>query len=72
MHEVLFFKNTKNELDNIKEMIGAVKINHRVNCTEDFLSLASWIMTEENLRAPKNIQAAKSLFLRLITVLDSL
>ena len=41
MHEVLFFKNTKNELDNIKEMIGAVKINHRVNCTEDFLSLAS-------------------------------
>ena len=39
---------------------------------EDQMSLASLIMTEENLRAPKNIQAAKSLFLRLITVLDSL
>ena len=43
-----------------------------VNCTEDFLSLASLIMTEENLRTPKNIQAAKSLFLRLVTVIDSL
>ena len=43
-----------------------------VNCTEDFLSLASLIMTEENLKAPKNIQAAKSLFLRLVTVIDSL
>ena len=42
------------------------------NCTEDFLSLASLIMTEENLRAPKNIQEAKSLLLRLITVIDSL
>ena len=43
-----------------------------VNCKEDFLSLASLIMTEENLRAPKNIKAAKSLFLRLVTVIDSL
>ena len=43
-----------------------------VNYTEDFLSLASLIMTEENLRAPKNVQEAKSLFLRLITVMDSL
>ena len=43
-----------------------------VNCTEDFLSLASLIMTEENLRAPKNIQGVKSLSLRLIIVIDSL
>ena len=43
-----------------------------VNCTEDFLSLASIIMTEENLRVTKNIQEVKSLFLTLITVIDSL
>ena len=43
-----------------------------VNSTENFLSLASLTMTEENLRVPKNIQKAKSLFLRLITVIDSL
>ena len=43
-----------------------------VNFTEDFLELASLIMTEENLKAPKNIQEAKSLFLRLITVINSL
>ena len=42
------------------------------NCTEDFLSLVSLIMTKENLRAPKNIDKAKSLFLRLFTVRDSL
>ena len=42
------------------------------NCTEDVLSLVSLIMTEEILGAPKNIQKAKSLFLRLITVIDSL
>ena len=42
------------------------------NCIEDFLSLASLILTEENLRAPKNMQEAKSLFLRLITVIDAL
>ena len=118
MHEVLFFRNTKNELDNIKEMSNNHRIrNNRnaecpgrrpdvlyfssaaagatdykfplagekldqalrfcvypslVNCTEDFLSLASLIMTAENISAPKNIQEAKSLFLRLITVIDSL
>ena len=38
------------------------------NSTGDILSLASLIMTEENLRAPKNIQETKSLFLRLITI----
>ena len=43
-----------------------------VNFTEDFLELASLIMTEENLKAPKNIQKVKSLFLRLITVINSL
>ena len=43
-----------------------------VNFTEDFLELASLIMTEENLKAPKNIQEVKSLFLRLITVINSL
>ena len=43
-----------------------------VICTEEFLSLAPLIMTEENLRTPKNIQEAKSLFVRLITVIDSL
>ena len=42
-----------------------------VNCAEDFLSLASLIMIEENLRAPKNTQEAKFLFPRLITVTDS-
>ena len=43
-----------------------------VNCTEDFLSLASLKMTEENIRAPKNIQETKSLFLRFITITDFL
>ena len=43
-----------------------------INFTEDFLELASLIMTEENLKAPKNIQEVKSLFLRLITVINSL
>ena len=43
-----------------------------VNFTEDFLELASLIMTDENLKAPKNIQEVKSLFLRLITVINSL
>ena len=38
-----------------------------VNCTEDFLSLASLIMTKANLRALKNIKEAKFLFPRLIT-----
>ena len=33
-----------------------------VNFTEDFLSLALLVMTEENLKAPKNIQKTKSLF----------
>ena len=42
------------------------------NWTDDFLSLGSLIMTEENLRAPKNIQETKYLFLRLIAVIDSL
>ena len=42
------------------------------DCTEGFLSLASLIMTEENLRAPKNRQETKSLFLRLITAIDFL
>ena len=31
-----------------------------VNCTEDFLSLASLIMTEENLRLSKNTQKTES------------
>ena len=39
--------------------------------SEDQMSLASLIMTEENLRAPKNIQEAKLLILKLITVIDS-
>ena len=43
-----------------------------VNCAEDILSLASLIMTKENLRALENIQEAKYLFVRLITVIDSL
>ena len=43
-----------------------------INCTEDILSLASLIMTEDNLRAPKSIPEAKSVFLRLIAVIDSL
>ena len=38
---------------------------------EDQMSLASLIMTEENLRAPKNIQKAKLLILKLTTVIDS-
>ena len=38
---------------------------------EDQMSLASLIITEENLRAPKNIQKAKLLILKLITVIDS-
>ena len=42
-----------------------------VNCTEDFMPLASLIMIEENLSAPKNIQESKSLCLTLITVIDS-
>ena len=38
---------------------------------EDQMSLASLIITEENLRAPKNMQKAKLLILKLITVIDS-
>ena len=40
-----------------------------VNYIEEFLPPASLIMTDENIRAPKNIQETKSSFLRLVTVI---
>ena len=52
--------------ENLDEVLRFCVYPSLVNFTEDFLSLASLIMTVENLRAPKNIQGAKPLLLRLI------
>ena len=79
--DVLYFNPTATGATDYKFPLAGEKLDQAlrfcvhlslVNCTEDFLSLASIIMTEENLRVTKNIQEVKSLFLTLITVIDSL